>query len=85
MKSPICSSAVTPLTVIGFLLAAAFAATDASPDWSNLGGGPGRNGLVSAQGPTALSQWGSGAPTSLISWTPIVEGDRLFTVRQLQA
>jgi outer membrane protein assembly factor BamB len=67
-------------------LAASLAlAGSALADWSNLGGGPGRNGLVAAQGPAALSQRWSGAPTSLISWTPIVEGDRLFTVRQLQA
>ena len=58
---------------------------DASADWPNLGGGPGRNGLVTVQGPTATTQRWSGAPTSLISWTPIVEGDRLFVVRQLQA
>jgi hypothetical protein len=60
-------------------------AVPAHADWSNLGGGSGRNGLVPAFGPTtATSRW-NGAPTSLISWTPIVEGDRLFVVRQLQA
>jgi outer membrane protein assembly factor BamB len=54
-------------------------------DWSNLGGGAGRNGLVAVQGPTAPTARWSGAPNSLIAWTPIVEGNRLFVVRQLQA
>ena len=60
-------------------------AVPAHADWSNLGGGSGRNGLVPAFGPTTATPRWNGAPTSLISWTPIVEGDRLFVVRQLQA
>ena len=63
----------------------ALANTSATADWSNLGGGQGRNGLVAAQGPASATPRWSGAPTSLISWSPIVEGDRLFVVRQLQA
>lgn len=66
-------------------LALALAAT-ALADWSNLGGNMGRNGLVaSINGPlTATPRW-SGAPNSLIAWTPIVDGNRIFTVRQLTA
>ena len=54
-------------------------------DWSNLGGNPRRNGLTSAIGPeTPALRW-SGAPLSLISWTPLVEGNRVFNIRQSDA
>jgi outer membrane protein assembly factor BamB len=54
-------------------------------DWSNLGGNPRRNGLSTAIGPqTPALRW-SGAPVSLISWTPLVEGNRVFNIRQSSA
>lgn len=54
-------------------------------DWSNLGGNAARCGLVAVNGPITATQRWSGAPTSLIAWTPIVEGNRVFAVRQLTA
>ena len=59
-------------------------APSALADWPVLGGTMGRNGLVAAIGPDEPTVAWQGAPNSLISWTPIVEGNRIFTVRQLQ-
>ena len=54
-------------------------------DWSNLGGNPRRNGLSSAIGPQKpVLRW-SGASESLISWIPLVEGNRVFNIRQTVA
>jgi hypothetical protein len=85
MMSPTRLRTAARRTALVPLFLTALLAPAANGDWSNLGGGPGRNGLVTSQGPTAATQRWSGAPNSLISWTPIVEGDRLFVVRQLQA
>ncbi len=74
-----------PLLVLSLLAAAHFAATPASADWPNLGGNPARNGLTSAVGPATPTLRWSGAPLSLISWTPIVEGNRVFNIRQTVA
>lgn len=60
-------------------------AANAHADWSNLGGNPGRNGLTSAVGPATPKLRWSGAPLSLIAWTPIVEGNRVFNIRQTVA
>jgi hypothetical protein len=62
------------------LLALALPAT--GQDWPNSGGNPQRNGLAAAYGPlTAQLRW-SGAPTSIISWQPIVAAGSVFVVRQ---
>ncbi len=51
-------------------------------DWNNGGGNAGRNGLTSAIGPeTATERWSGGA-SSIIAWQPVIEGNRLFVVRQ---
>jgi outer membrane protein assembly factor BamB len=71
----------TPLTALIPLLLV----PTASADWSNLGGNAGRNGLVAAVGPVEPIVAWSGAPDSLIAWTPIVEGNRVFTIRQTYA
>jgi outer membrane protein assembly factor BamB len=69
----------TVLTVSCVLLATASTAT---ADWSNLGGNQCRNGLSDAIGPaTPELVWGTG-PSSLIAWSPCVEGNRIFVVRQ---
>jgi outer membrane protein assembly factor BamB len=60
----------------------ALCATTAFGDWSNLGGNAGRNGLTAAVGPATPTLRWSGAPLSLISWTPLVEGNRVFNIRQ---
>jgi hypothetical protein len=50
--------------------------------WSNAGGNAGRNGNSDERGPDAASIiWGA-ASTSVIAWQPVIEGDRVFVVRQ---
>lgn len=63
----------------------ASAGADARADWPNLGGNAARNGLTSAVGPATPTLRWSGASLSLIAWTPIVEGGRVFNIRQTVA
>jgi len=57
--------------------------TECNGSWRNSGGTPGRNGRSGELAPTVSSPplW-SGGRTSLIAWQPIVDGDRVFMVRQ---
>jgi len=66
-------------------MSAIYLASTSVADWPNLGGNPGRNGLTSAVGPATPALRWSGAPLSLISWTPLVEGNRAFNIRQTVA
>lgn len=71
---------------IASLMATLLATSGALADWSNIGGNERTNGLVAAIGPSAATEiWSRTNLPSLISWTPIVEGDRIFVVRQTQA
>jgi outer membrane protein assembly factor BamB len=74
------------------LLACAGAAAAASParaDWPNLSGNAAQNGLGAATGPSSATgsavRWTRSDMTCLISWVPIIEGNRVFTVRQTYA
>jgi hypothetical protein len=51
-------------------------------DWSNAGGNANRNGLSETRGPVSADLFWSGGRSSLISWLPVTEGNRLFVVRQ---
>jgi hypothetical protein len=51
-------------------------------DWSNAGGNAHRNGLSETKGPLAADLLWSGGRSSLISWLPVTEQNRLFVVRQ---
>lgn len=51
-------------------------------DWSNSGGNAERNGLSDTTGPKAADILWSGGRTSIISWLPMTEGNRLFVIRQ---
>jgi len=52
--------------------------------WTNSGGNAARNGLRSdVFGPVAPTVRWSTAPSSIIAWQPVVEGNRVFSVRQL--
>jgi len=51
-------------------------------DWSNAGGNARRNGLSEVKGPLRADLLWSGGPTSIISWLPVTEDNRLFVVRQ---
>ncbi|MBL9150692.1 MAG: PQQ-binding-like beta-propeller repeat protein [Phycisphaerae bacterium] len=70
------------LAVLAAIVVAPFAVAAPLGDWSNLGGNECRNGLVDAVGPATPSVRWSGAPNSVIAWSPAVEGNRLFVVRQ---
>ncbi len=51
-------------------------------NWSNSGGNAARNCLSSEIGPDANDPLWSGAPSSIISWNPAIDGDRVFSIRQ---
>ncbi len=54
----------------------------AAGDWTNSGGNPGRCGLSDENGPLEADLLWSGGPSSLISWQPVIEGGRVFVIRQ---
>ncbi len=66
---------------IAFLVPLLAAAATAA-DWSNSGGNPGRNGLTTEVGPDAPAVLWSGGRSSIIAWQPVIEGSRVFAVRQ---
>ncbi|MCC6970713.1 MAG: PQQ-binding-like beta-propeller repeat protein [Phycisphaerales bacterium] len=51
-------------------------------DWTNNGGNAGRNGQTSQLGPDAATPLWSGGRSSSIAWQPVIEGSRVFLVRQ---
>ena len=51
-------------------------------DWSNNGGNARRNGLTPAVGPEAPAIAWSGGRSSVIAWQPVIEGSRVYMVRQ---
>ena len=57
-------------------------ASIAHADWNNAGGNAGRNGRTSAIGPASAAERWSGGASSIIAWQPVIEGNRLFVVRQ---
>lgn len=55
-------------------------------NWSNLGGNAQTNGLTTAVGPSAATAtWTRTNMNCIISWIPIIDGTRVFTVRQTYA
>ncbi|MFO0836083.1 MAG: PQQ-binding-like beta-propeller repeat protein [Phycisphaerales bacterium] len=63
-------------------LNAAMSAGALAQDWTNNGGNAGRNGQTNQLGPDAATQLWSGGRTSVIAWQPVIEGSRVFMVRQ---
>ena len=51
-------------------------------DWTNNGGNAGRDGRTTQPGPDAATQLWAGGRTSVIAWQPVIEGSRVFMVRQ---
>ena len=51
-------------------------------DWSNNGGNARRDGLTPAVGPEAPTLAWSGGRQSVIAWQPVIEGSRVYMVRQ---
>ena len=77
------------LSLLGLVVAASMLPRSASAQdqpWSNSGGNAQRNGQVAVEGPDAADAstllW-QGAPSSIIAWQPVIEGRRVFMVRQL--
>ena len=66
---------------LGIVLTLA-AASSAAADWTNMGGNPGRNGLVDTVGPATPEVLWSGGPSSVIAWHPVIAGDTVYIVRQ---
>ncbi len=75
----------SPLVCATTLLASASVAIAQVQDWSNLGGNGRCNGLVDVVGPDGIGDsdllW-QGGGFSWIAWNPVVEGRRVFMVRQ---
>jgi len=64
------------------LAAAGLSTTVIAQDWANAGGNAQRNGLTTEAGPaTPDVLWDGGRP-SVIAWQPVIEGRRVFMVRQ---
>lgn len=71
----------TLAAVASFALGAA-----ALADWSNLSGNARQNSLAAVAGPdAATATWSRSDMPCLIAWSPITEGNRMFTVRQTYA
>jgi len=51
-------------------------------DWNNSGGNSGRNGLTPEVGPEAAAQIWTGSRSAIIAYQPVIEGSRVFMVRQ---
>ncbi|MEP0846555.1 MAG: PQQ-binding-like beta-propeller repeat protein [Phycisphaerae bacterium] len=51
-------------------------------DWTNAGGNAGRNGQTGELGPDAADVLWSTGPSTIICWQPVIEGNRVFAVRQ---
>ena len=51
-------------------------------DWSNSGGNSGRHGQTADVGPGQAELLWSGGRPSVIAWQPVIEGRRVFAVRQ---
>lgn len=65
------------------LATATLIASLALADWPSSGGNDRRNGQSSELGPTGLDVQWSGGRSSVIAWQPVIEGRRVFMVRQL--
>lgn len=62
------------------MLAVLSAAT--AQDWTNLGGNAARNGQAAVLGPTQADLLWSAPGFSIIAWHPVIEGDRVFVIRE---
>ncbi len=67
---------------VSALLACGLAMPALAQDWSNSGGNAQRNGQTSEVGPASPDILWDGGRTSIIAWQPVIEGRRVFMVRQ---
>lgn len=68
---------------IGAVLFVALGTPLLADDWTNAGGGPGRDGSSDEVGPVTPNLLWSGGRSSIIAWQPVTSGRRVFMVRQL--
>lgn len=61
---------------------AALAMALPSQNWTNSGGNAQRNGQSAVYGPLTANQLWSGSASSIIAWQPVIDGRRVFVVRQ---
>ncbi|MFM9995106.1 MAG: PQQ-binding-like beta-propeller repeat protein [Phycisphaerales bacterium] len=71
-----------PCRVMVPFVAAVLCPLALADDWSNSGGNAGRNGRTTESGPGAADVLWSGGRPSIIAWQPVIEGGRVFMVRQ---
>lgn len=71
------------ITGLAGALGVGLAGLASAADWSNAGGNQGRNGLTTEVGPDGPDLlWGPVGRSSIIAWQPVIEGGRVFMVRQ---
>ncbi|MEQ9094815.1 MAG: PQQ-binding-like beta-propeller repeat protein [Phycisphaerales bacterium] len=70
------------LAPLSITVASGLAMPALAQDWSNSGGNAQRNGQTSEAGPSSPDILWEGGRTSLIAWQPVIEGRRVFIVRQ---
>ena len=68
--------------VLCVLAIPAFAVGARGQDWANAGGNAQRNGQTTEAGPSSPDVLWSGGRPSVIAWQPVIEGRRVFMVRQ---
>ncbi|MEA5557698.1 outer membrane protein assembly factor BamB family protein [Nodularia spumigena] len=81
MKLNLGGASVACVTLAG-LAVSGLALPALGQTWTNSGGNAGRNGQTSERGPDAPETIWTTAPTSVIAWQPVIEGRRVFVVRQ---
>ncbi|MFI4882241.1 MAG: PQQ-binding-like beta-propeller repeat protein, partial [Phycisphaerales bacterium JB064] len=79
MPNAIAARSRSPLIII---LACGIAAPTFAQQWNNSGGNAQRNGQTTEAGPSSPDVLWQGGRTSLIAWQPVIEGRRVFMVRQ---
>jgi outer membrane protein assembly factor BamB len=70
------------IRIISIAAASGLAATAFAQNWSNAGGNAQRNGQTTEAGPASPDILWDGGRTSIIAWQPVIEGRRVFMVRQ---
>jgi len=70
------------IRLVSLIVMTGIAAPALSQDWSNAGGNAQRNGQTTEAGPALPDILWDGGRTSIIAWQPVIEGRRVFMVRQ---
>lgn len=68
--------------VVSMLAMVGLAQGARAQEWTNAGGNAGRNGATPQGGPVSATTIWTTAPSSIIAWQPVTDGDTVFAVRQ---